>query len=277
MAASKSSAATYYQKLGSRIGYRLVMKRSQHFGYYDEQHDTEDSAQINYHQKFIKLLRIDPGMKVLDAGCGQGVVAVAIALKTRGVHIDGITITPHEVVAAQKRAAKAGMASKVHFSVQDYAKTSFADNTFDRIYTTESLSHAKSVEQVLREFYRILKPGGLLVCAEYEMDHKNFDDETKRLAELIKERAAIYAIYQFGKGEFEHSLSDAGFKLKNVVDWTSGVKPSFDRLRRLAKPFARLVKTMRQEHRFVNITAAAMYANGVENMIFAYKVYVSEK
>ena len=73
------AAASYYQKLGSRLGYLLVMRRSQHFGYYDNLHLTEDLAQDNYHKKFIELLNLRPGLKVLDAGCGQGVVATEIA------------------------------------------------------------------------------------------------------------------------------------------------------------------------------------------------------
>ena len=109
------------------------------------------------------------------------------------------------------------------------------------------------------------------------MDYKNFDDETKRLAELIRVHASIYAIYQFGKGEFENDLMSEGFKIKDVIDWTDGVKPSFDRLRRLAKPFAKIVKSIKLEHKFVNVTAAAMYANGVEEDVFAYKVYISKK
>ncbi len=121
--------------------------------------------------------------------------------------------------------SKAGVSSKTAFFVQDYAATDFEDDSFDRIYTTESLSHAKSVEQVLSEFYRILKPGGILVCAEYEMDHKHFDHETKRLA----------------------------------------------------KPLAGAVKKLHLENRFVNITAAAMYSNGVESGVFAYKVYICKK
>ena len=100
------------------------------------------------------------------------------------------------------------------------------------------------------------------------MDHKHFDHETKRLADLIKEHAAIYAIYQFGKGEFEKSIQSAGFNILDVKDWTKGVKPSFDRLRRLAKPLAGAVKKLHLENRFVNITAAAMYSNGVESGVF---------
>ena len=209
-------------------------------------------------------------------GCSQGFVATEIA-KNHNVGVVGITITPHEVKNATRRASKAGVSSKTSFFVQDYAATDFEDNSFDRIYTTESLSHAKNVKQVLSEFYRILKPGGVLVCAEYEMDHKHFDEETKRLADLIKEYAAIYAIYQFGKGEFEKSIQSVGFNILDVKDWTKGVKPSFDRLRRLAKPLAGVVKKFHLENRFVNITAAAMYSNGVESGVFAYKVYICKK
>ena len=270
------TAAKYYQKLGSRLGYLLVMRRSQHFGYYDDLHGTEDSAQDNYHNKFIKLLDLHTGMKILDAGCGQGVVATEIA-KRHDVEVVGITITPHEVKNATRRASKAGVSSRTSFFVQNYAATNFEDDSFDRIYTTESLSHAKDVNKVLSEFYRTLKPGGMLICAEYEMDHKHFYQETKRLADLIKEHAAIYAIYQFGKGEFEESIQSAGFNLLDIKDWTQGVKPSFDRLRRLARPLAKTVKRLHVEDRFVNITAAAMYSNGVESNIFAYKVYTCKK
>lgn len=270
------SAASYYQKLGSRLGYLLVMKRSQHFGYYDDQHTTEDKAQTNYHSKFIKLLRLHPNMRILDAGCGQGVVATEIA-KTCKVKVTGITITPHEVKNAARRALRHGVAARTSFLVQDYSDLSFDDSSFDRIYTTESLSHARNVKQVLSECYRVLKPGGMLVCAEYEMDYKNFNQEIKRLADLVKDHAAIHAMYQFGRGEFEQSIKETGFELMEVQDWTTGLKPSFDRLRRLARPLAGIIKKLRLEHLFVNVTAASLYSDGVENNVFAYKVYICKK
>jgi cyclopropane fatty-acyl-phospholipid synthase-like methyltransferase len=65
--------AEYYAKLGSRIGHKLVMKRSQHFGYYDKYHTDEVSAQNKYHEEFSKLLDLQESMRVLEAGCGQGV------------------------------------------------------------------------------------------------------------------------------------------------------------------------------------------------------------
>jgi cyclopropane-fatty-acyl-phospholipid synthase len=88
--------AKYYSRIGSRLGNLLVMRRSQHFGYYDKKHKTEKSAQDNYHEKFSELLRLKPGMVLLDAGCGQGVVACCLA-KNFNVNVTGITIAKHEV------------------------------------------------------------------------------------------------------------------------------------------------------------------------------------
>jgi hypothetical protein len=68
-----------------------MLCRSQHFGYYDQAHQDEASAQVNYHQQFAKLLELTPVMKVLDAGCGQGVVACYLS-KHHDVHVTGVTV-----------------------------------------------------------------------------------------------------------------------------------------------------------------------------------------
>ena len=273
---TQEMAARYYQKIGSRLGYKFVMNKSQHFGYYDKLHTDETSAQNKYHENINELLQLKSGMSVLDAGCGQGVVGCYIAQKN-DIQLKGITITPHEVISASKRAKELGVQDKTEFIVADYADIPYDDNSFDRIYTTESLSHAPDVNKVVGEFARVLKPGGVLVCAEYEMDHKNFTDEMIRLAELIRKQAAIHGVYQFGKSEFVETIRKNHLTLKKEYDWTKNTKPSFDRLRRLAKPFASVVKSLKLEKYFINSVAAAMYSDGVEAGVFAYKVYVVEK
>lgn len=273
---TQEMSARYYAKIGSRIGYKLVMKRSQHFGFYDKQHQNEDLAQEKYHENIDALLDLKPGMSVLDAGCGQGVVGCYLATKN-DIDLTGITITPHEVKSATNRAKELGVEEKTRFMLSDYATTPFEDATFDRIYTTESLSHAPDVNQVIKELSRVLKPGGVAVFAEYEMHHQDFDAEMARLAEIIKNHAAIHGVYQFGKGQFLNTLKSNGLEVLDEHDWTKNVKPSFDRLRRLARPLAWTVKKTKQEARFVNTIAAAMYSDGVETGVFAYKVYVVKK
>lgn len=273
---TQEMSAKYYAKLGSRLGYKLVMKKSQHFGYYDEKHTNEDAAQDKYHENFDKLLKLKHGMKVLDAGCGQGVVGCYLASRHE-IQLTGITITPHEVTSATRRADEYRVGDKTSFILADYANIPFADNTFDRVYTTESLCHAPDVDKVVSELSRVLKPGGMAVFAEYEMDHAQFSDEMLRLAELIRKHAAIHGVYQFGEGEFSETLHKNQLTILNEYDWTSHTKPSFDRLRRLARPAAAIVKSLKLERFFVNTVAAAMYSDGVEVGVFAYKVYIAKK
>ncbi len=273
---SQQTVAHYYSRWESRLGYLLVMKGSQHFGYYDKEHTTEKAAQRNYHEKFAKLLRLKPGMNVLDAGCGQGVVACYLA-KNFNVHVTGITITPYEAKAASKMAHKLDLTELAVFKVADYAKPNLPVASFDRIYTTESLSHAEDVQQVLDVLFGLLKPGGFLVCAEYEMDKDSASTRMKQAANFLKEHAAIHGIYQFGKGQFRKALSKSSFVEIEEEDWTQNMKPSFDRLRRLAGPLPKIVKILHIERFFVNTVAAELYADGVEQGVFAYKLYSAQK
>lgn len=276
MISTQEATARYYSRIGSRLGYLLVMKRSQHFGYYDHDHSTEDDAQRQYHEKFAKLLELQPGMAVLDAGCGQGVVACFLA-SAQDVHVKGITIVPSEVRSATRAAIKRNLSSQTEFMLGDYASTPFADGSFDRVYTTETLSHAPDVKQVLAELIRCLKPGGKAVFAEYEFNFKNAPEETKKAADFVKKHAAIHGIYQFGVGQFPQYLKELGLTHVAEQDWTTHIRPSFDRLRRLGKPVAQAVKGLGLSKYFVNTIASTMYADGVDQGVFKYKVYTAWK
>jgi cyclopropane fatty-acyl-phospholipid synthase-like methyltransferase len=273
---AQQRTARYYSRPTSRLGYRFVMKRSQHFGYYDAKHQDETSAQAKYHQEFTKLLELEPGMKVLDAGCGQGVVACYLAEKT-GAHITGITITPYEVASATKRAQKLGVSDLTTFMLADYADPPFEPASFDRIYTTETLCHAPDVFQVIEKLFSLLKPGGMVVFAEYVMDHTKFDDFMRKYTEFVKERAGIYGIYQFGPGEFKGYLKKAGLQGLTVLDWTKHISPSIFRLQKMASPSLPLVNHRFIRKYFINAVAAEMYGRGVKQGLFEYQVYIAHK
>lgn len=273
---TQDKTAKYYSRLGSRLGYLLVMRRSQHFGYYDKDHQTEDRAQDNYHKRFSGLLALKPGMKLLDAGCGQGVVTCYLA-EHFNVNVTGITIAKHEVKTATRRSRKSGISQLANFILADYSNPPFNQETFDLIYTTETLSHSPNVQKTLKALSKVLKPGGRMVFAEYMMDHSKFDEEDKQKAEFIKKYGAIHGVYQFGEGEFASFIENTGLILHEELDWTAALKPSFDRLRRLAKPLARAVKIARLDKYFVNTIAAGIYSDWVEKNIFAYRIYIVAK
>lgn len=129
--------------------------------------------------------------KVLDAGCGNGDTAIYFA-KKGNLHMHAIDLLPEKVAIARRnvegelgRAYKTGASTSIKpgetdaavkaleaLSVQegDYhdLRSTFEDNTFDAVYTIETLAHAINLPVVLCGFHRVLKPGGRLVLYEYD-------------------------------------------------------------------------------------------------------------
>jgi ubiquinone/menaquinone biosynthesis C-methylase UbiE len=274
----RQQVVDYYEGLGSRLGYRFVMKKSQHFGIYDDSHRTEPQAQENFSAQFCDLLPIKKHGKVLDAGCGQGVLAIDVAKRWPDVHVMGATIVSREVSKSQKLARENGVAQTTHFAVADYHKLPFENNSFDCVYAVETLSHAYDLETAISELFRVLKPGGIFVAAEYEFDFQGRHPEMMAaIADYVEHHASIHAVRKFSKGNFLKILKKAGFTAIAEHDWSDRLAPSFSRLRRIGRPYKRLVQLVGRENYHPNIVASSFYADGYEAGAFRYKIYVAKK
>jgi 2-polyprenyl-3-methyl-5-hydroxy-6-metoxy-1,4-benzoquinol methylase len=109
---------------------------------------------------------LEPGMRVLDMGCGGG--RHAFALYRRGLDVTALDMDAAELkdVAAMFTAmAEAGevpegaAARAVRGTAYDLP---FEDGTFDRVIAAEVLEHLPQDERAMRELFRVLKPGGLI-------------------------------------------------------------------------------------------------------------------
>jgi len=104
---------------------------------------------------------IRPGAEVLDAGCGEGACAVALAERFASVRVTGIDIDPASVVAC--RALAAGLPDHdVHFEQADVTNLPYRDR-FDAVVCSEVLEHVWEDQAALGSLHRALKPGGRLV------------------------------------------------------------------------------------------------------------------
>ena len=272
----QKTIAHYYSRPGSRIGYALLMRQAQHFSYYDQNHTNEWAAQKNYHQKFLKLLDLKPGMHVLDAGCGAGVVAAYVA-QHADVTVTGVTLTPKEVQIAQRIARKRGLSTRVQFMQMDYIHTSFPDATFDRIYGIETLCHAPNIQAAIQEFQRLLKPGGKLLLAEYEIDLEKFGDDEREALDILADAAGGYGIQQMGLRAFDTYFTKAGLRAVREEDWTQSIYPSVARLARFATPLIPLVRRFHIERKLINVVIAYAYDQAIRKQEFFYKVFVAVK
>jgi 2-polyprenyl-3-methyl-5-hydroxy-6-metoxy-1,4-benzoquinol methylase len=112
-------------------------------------------------QRVIAALGVQPGMRLLDAGCGSGQWAVGFA--EYGSQVTAIDLSPSMLSHARQNAAEAGV--DIEFREGDIAGIEDPEATYDVIHCRCSLQFNPDPVAVLRVFQRILKPEGRLFVA----------------------------------------------------------------------------------------------------------------
>jgi SAM-dependent methyltransferase len=117
---------------------------------------------------FDQLLRrrITPGMRVLDAGCGSG--RNLVYLLREGYEVYGADADPRAIDGVRRLAASLAPALPAgNFRMETIEAMSFADALADVVLSSAVLHFARDDDQfgaMVRGTWRVLKPGGLLVC-----------------------------------------------------------------------------------------------------------------
>ena len=117
----------------------------------------------------VTLAQIQPGEKILDAGCGTGDLSIA-ALKRAGPsgQVFGIDAAPEMVDVARQKAA--GLGAQIDFRVGVVEALDFADASFDVVLSSMMLHHLPDdlKPRALAEIRRVLKPGGRLLVLDFK-------------------------------------------------------------------------------------------------------------
>lgn len=98
---------------------------------------TLEEAQVAKKRHIAAKLAIEPGMKVLDIGCGWGGLAMTLAEET-GAEVDGVTLSVEQLAVAKARAETRGLANRARFSLTDYRDVT---QTYDRIVSVGMFEH----------------------------------------------------------------------------------------------------------------------------------------
>ena len=116
-------------------------------------------------EELVATFGIEPGMKVLDLGCGDGTTAVPEA--KLGADVLGIDIADNLVAAGNERAKAMGLAN-LRFQQGDACKlTGIADESFDLVASVFGAMFAPKPFDVAREMVRVTKPGGRIVMGNW--------------------------------------------------------------------------------------------------------------
>lgn len=124
-------------------------------------HWGREGAQAS-NRELARRARVEPGTRVLDAGCGVAGPALDIAAWLEGVEIDALTLCPDQVEQAKHHIREAGQQHKVRVHQGDFHQLPFADGCFQRVLYLESSGYAYDRAQLFREAYRVLGDQGLV-------------------------------------------------------------------------------------------------------------------
>lgn len=213
-----------------------------HYGCWDETTRSHGEALLNMNRKLADAAAIRPGETVLDAGCGLGGSGLWLAERL-GAVVTGITLSAAQAAHAGKNAARRGLKERVSFQVADFCATPFPDASFDVVWAIESVCHAVDKSAFIREAYRLLKPGGRLVCTDGYARKRDFDAAEWRVLRICLDGWEIPNLAT--ADEFGGYLRQAGFDFVTFEDLTPRILPSSRRLHwtaRLAMPMQKLMR-----------------------------------
>lgn len=151
--------------------------------------------------------KINSKNKFLDYCCGDG--AMSIWLANEGAEVYGIDISDVSIQIAKENAAIDCQKRKPRFWVMDAENLKFGNNNFEAVFCGGVLHHL-NIDAAYQELARVLKPGGMVVCAEplaYNPVFQLYRKMTPKLrteweAEHILNKRSIYSAKKyFGKVE----------------------------------------------------------------------------
>jgi SAM-dependent methyltransferase len=111
----------------------------------------------------VRFADVRPGHRILDVGCGTGVVAITAA--RHGALVSAIDLTPELLSRAQENASIAGV--EVEWKEADAEELPFADCQFDAVLSQFAHIFAPRPEVAVAEMLRVLKPGGTIAFSTW--------------------------------------------------------------------------------------------------------------
>ncbi|MDP4032169.1 MAG: cyclopropane-fatty-acyl-phospholipid synthase family protein [Pseudorhodobacter sp.] len=156
---AKRNVAHHYDLSGGLYDLFLDADRQYSCGYFKTPEDSLEQAQAQKKAHIGAKLLLQPGMRVLDIGCGWGGMALTLA-RDHGVKVLGITLSQEQHRMATRRAAEAGLSDRVEFRLTDYRAVT---GPFDRIVSVGMFEHVgvPQYRTYFRQVHDLLAPDGV--------------------------------------------------------------------------------------------------------------------
>ncbi len=193
-------------------------------GYYHDWNDDLATGQRNKFDYVCRKLRLRPGERMLDIGCGWGGL-MCHAAQNYGVTAHGVTLAEEQAAWIREKATKLGLSDRVTVELNDYTAVK---GQFDKISQIEMFEHVGIANHptFFQTIHRLLKPDGLYL---HQATTRVGKDSFKKKRTELK----VVTRYLWPGAEFDHigmtltNLERFGFEVQDVENWRMHQARSF--------------------------------------------------
>jgi ubiquinone/menaquinone biosynthesis C-methylase UbiE len=180
---------------------------------------NDESKLIDFYYKDIG---IKEGDRILDVGCGTGIIDIKLSNFFNDVKFDGIDISDNLLDKGYNLINASGVTDKVRLQQGDfhYLSTYYPENYFDKVILLESFSYATNKGLLLKEIKKILKPNGQIYIKDIFVPNKGFkSEEANTLIEnFILELKSFTFLNITNIQEFLNLFLNSSFILTNLKE-----------------------------------------------------------
>lgn len=147
------------------------------------------------------------GKVILDIGCGCGGAAIHLIKNHGAKSVLGIDTESLVIKRAEELAVKYNISSIAHFRCVKPGPLDISDESVDIVFSKEVFLHILNKDDLIKDIYRVLKPGGLVAVSDW----MRIDDNppSKQMQEYIA--AEGLDMYMCSLKRYEQALKKAGF------------------------------------------------------------------
>jgi len=186
-------------------------------------------GRIGFHRDLLDLIvknsKVKAGDKILDIGCGTGLLSLKF-LQKQDCFVAGVDYSKEMIAVFEDKIKKLKLSGRVSITLRDANSLNFKENTFDKAVSSVTLHHLKDKLPAIKTVFRILKPGGVFIIGEIDMDSTGKHTDIKRLKRILRvlEQEWIPAMRDVGVEAFSKMFDNGKKHILNQGEYCLSLK-----------------------------------------------------
>jgi sarcosine/dimethylglycine N-methyltransferase len=224
-AASATETEAYYDSDDADGFYSMIWGGEDiHVGCYEDTRDIGAASIATVDRMRDLLANLDGDTTVLDLGAGYGGAARRLAGE-HGCSVTCLNISDAQNDTNRHKNRRAGLQDQVRVRHGSFDHIPEADNSYDVVWSLDSILHAHDRRKVLEEAFRVLKPGGEMIFT----DPMQIDDVPDGVLQPVYDRLNLVDL---GSMRFYREAAQAvGFDVVDQIDLVHNLRTHYDRVR----------------------------------------------